>query len=105
MVERGLQVDPHAAVAGILSDRSDADGCDVEPDPVVDGHRPQRAEHLGQDLRVVGAESEQVRIAGRAMGLAVPQLEEQSAFQDELARMSRGREAIQQPLDAVARDA
>lgn len=55
-------------------------------------------------MRVVGAETEQIGVACRAMRLAVPEGKEQRALEDELVGVLGDCQAIKHPFDAVARE-
>jgi hypothetical protein len=88
----------------VLADEVDRKRGEVELDAVVDN---VVREHFREDVAHVRharvAEAKEVEIAGRSVWLAGPECEERGAFEYELLRMSRGREAEQQALVRVPR--
>ena len=81
--ELAVQRDPHAAVACILSDNSDANRCRIENDAVVGRDRRDVSENTGHRAGIARPESQQVGVPRRAVRQVVPERKEQRALEDE----------------------
>ena len=61
-----------------------------------------RTDEDDQRRYVIGAEAQQIGVACWSMGLPVPELEQQCTLEQEVGRMVRDRQPLQQPLQAIA---
>ena len=97
------QSDADSAVARFLANLGGTNGLGLKPQAVFwhDGHRAQLPENGLQHRLLSRAESQQVDIAGRAMGNVEPEVEEQGPFEQESLAMRRRPEPIEQSLQGV----
>ena len=63
-VQRGSKVNTRTAIARFLANRAHLHRGRVEPDAVVNLHRAERTEHIGQRLRIVRPKAKQIGIPG-----------------------------------------
>ena len=102
-VERGADVDPHPAVSGLLANLHASNRLEIEDQAIVNRGRANGAKGRDAGVDIVGPEAEQVCVSRRPMRVAVPQGEQQRAFEQVVRRMFGDRQAVQQTLQSVAR--
>jgi hypothetical protein len=73
----------------------------VEGDAVVAWDAGDGSEDIDQRVHVVRAEAHQIGVACRAVRLAVPELEEQRALEQEVGCVLGDRQPVQQAFQAV----
>jgi hypothetical protein len=83
-VEGGTQIDAYAAVAGVLANRGACGRLGDEHDAVVHRDAADGSKDADQRGHVVGAEPQQVGVACRPVRLAIPELEQQRALEQEV---------------------
>ena len=103
--EPGAQIDAHAALSyrlsGVLADRAALDRRGIEDDAVVHCNAGERSENADQRGYVVRAEAQQIGVACRPVRLAVPELEQQRALEQETRCVLKDGKSVEQAFQAV----